>query len=303
MRKIDSILWHILAVTGLNFLNYRLGLTTKFFRILFITVFTISLLYFLFVHLCLIKNKHYKEPIINSLLCIYSVLMWCIAYYKRKTISHVISRVYRLEKYYNTSTKTLDIVLISLAFITLMMPCVSCIVTLTRNFENYDVACFTFGHKMQNKIWKKVFVSTIRFVYFGLFDGFPYYLIICIGVLFYRCSEILSGYKIFLRIQFQKLSKVTDDNFTEFFRIVNILCKLNKAFTHLSFFIILFHFQGIITLFIRTSRPGSSEFGSMRIFELAYYAICDIILFVYFTICSSTIPERLVDIKRLLKSF
>lgn len=94
MRNVDYILWLILAITGLNFVNHRLDSVAKLFRIHFMIFFTISLLYLLILHLYYMKFV-YKQSIIRSLMCIYSGIMWCVFYLKRKAISYVVLEMYR----------------------------------------------------------------------------------------------------------------------------------------------------------------------------------------------------------------
>lgn len=106
MRKYDDILWHILAIIGLNFVNIRLGPLSKFFRMLSIIGFTFSLLHIAIENLFFIEKRLYKEAIVRSLLYMYSGTIWCIAYFKRKAISFLVLEVYRKRNYYNTSKKT-----------------------------------------------------------------------------------------------------------------------------------------------------------------------------------------------------
>lgn len=304
MKKMDSILWRILALTGLNFINYRLRTKAKIFRMLFMITFTTSLMYIIVTNLCLIGiRRYYKEPIINSFTCIYSGLIWFIAYFKRKAISHLVLEVYRLRKCYNTQRKQQTFFIIFFIIITLIIPCISYLCNFARNFGNFNITCMTFGVEIQNKVWKNIIITIVKFVHFGIYSGFPFYFIICIGVLFYRCSEVLSEYKAFLRIKLHTLSNGIVGNMVDIFNIVIILNRLNKIFRHVSFFIILYSLQSTMTLFLRVTRQGFSEIGIFRIITNAYNFLCNIFLFVYFTICSSMIPESLVEIKKMVKKF
>lgn len=303
MRKIDDILWHMLAVTGLNFVNYKLGPMGKFSRALFMVGFVTSVVYFIIVYMRYIEKQLYKEGITSSLICIYSGLMWCIGYYKRKSISYVVLKVYQLLKFYNTTKKAMDYIIIIIVVVVLVIPFLMCIINIEHNFENFDVEFLTFGFEIQNKIWKNVFIFSVTFADFGLSTGFPLYLTICISVLFYRSSEVLCGYGTFLRNNLCIIAKETAANYADFFQMVNLLRKLNNAFTQLAFFIILFNLQAILTTILAAFETGILELTFIRLVLFAYYCVCSVVVLVYFTICSSMIPENLVTITRIVKNF
>lgn len=304
MKKTEDVfLWQILALIGLNFINYRLGRIAKFFRTLFITALMMSLLYFALVNLSFIGKQMYKKSIVSFLLSIFSGLMWYIAFSKRKDISYIVLHVYQKRKCYRDSKKTVEYIIISLPIFIIAIPCVSCIFNLTKNFENFEVAYLTFGYEIQSKTWKRVFILYVEFADFGLCSAFPFYLTTSICILYYRCSEILSGYKTLLRIQLYTVSKGTVNNYVEFFHIVNLLRKLNKTFTHLSFLIIIYHLETILNVILKTPTEGLYESSIVHIVNLAYYGLCSIIVLVYFTICCSLIPENLLEIKAIVKNF
>lgn len=75
MRKLDNILWRILAMTGLNFLNYKLGFKEKCFRMFYMVGYVLSLSYALLTTLCFIRKERYKESIAAFLLPLYSGLL------------------------------------------------------------------------------------------------------------------------------------------------------------------------------------------------------------------------------------
>lgn len=295
MRKTeDMFLWQTLALIGLNFTNHKLGLVAKIFRIFYITGYIISLLYFAAVNLSFIGKQLYKKSIVSFLLSIFSGLMWYIAFYKRKDISYIVLHVYQKRKRYRDSKKTVDCIVISLMIFIIVIPFVSCIFNNTENFENLDVTPLTLGFQVQNKIWKRIFVLYAEFADFGLCSAFPFYLTVSICILYYRCSEILSGYKAILCIQLCTVSKETLGNYIEFFCIVNLIRKLNETFTHVSFFIILYHFEAILNVILKISIEGFYGSKLIHVFNRTYYD---------FTICCSLIPEKLLEIKTIVKNF
>lgn len=121
---------------------------------------------------------------------------------------------------------------IALIIIIQLCYCLICnLFQIITDFETFGTGNWSFGYTIYNKIWKRVLVFYVQFADFAFCTGFSFYLTICISILFYRCSEILSGYKNFLRICLQKrTSKNIKDSLLEFFYIVKLLRKLNKTF-------------------------------------------------------------------------
>lgn len=305
MVKTDSILWHILAITGLNFVNKRLGLIEKGIRTFFMFCFVISLLQYTVVNVCLIKLKVYKESIVRFLFPLNSVLMWYICYSKRSDISNVLLKVYRLRKFFYITSKKLQFwIVIILTFIGLVMPFLTCIYNqIIMNFRMFDLVMWTFEYQIEYGIWLRVLIFCTQFSTFILNFSFPFYLMFCICVLFYRCSEALSGYNRFLRIQLHKTTKGDTRNFAEFFEIVMFLQKLNKTLTQLSFFFILHCLEGIFAVLFAVSLQEIIKITIAQVVNFAYCGILSIIMLVHFSICSSKIPEKLMEIKRTVRNF
>lgn len=194
MEKNDAALWYVLAFTGLNLINKRLGPIAKCFRTCFILSFVIALS-FAILYFCLIKRNLYKESILYVLVPINSGLMWFVSYSKRKAISNVVLNVYRKGKYYIVSEKSSFWIVIVFIIIGLVLPCLSCIYNqILMNFKTFDLIFSTFGYQMQYGISQRVFIFWIQFSTFLLNLSFSFYLEFCICILFCRCSQVLSEY-------------------------------------------------------------------------------------------------------------
>ena len=303
MKKTDDYLWRILAIIGLNFLNSKLGLKEKICRFLLMISFAVSVSFYSMIISSIFLKQRYKLATVSSSLGSYPILMWYIAYSKKKTIQQVVFRVYQQRNYGNASKKSKTCIVVFLVFFTVAIPCVSYISAIEKKSKVFDEALkIIFGLKIKSNTWKSLFMFFLSFAHSLLFYGFPFYLTICIGTLFHRCSEMLSDYKIFLRTQLYA-SNVSVRNLVEFFYIVNLLRKLNNAFTHLLFFIILYHLQAIFIKVLIACREGLTEKSMGEIVIVLYFGICNIVLFVYLTICSSLIPENLMKIKTFVKNF
>lgn len=93
----DIVLWRILAITGLDFINYRLRHTVreKCFHILFIIGFFVTLTYLVAVALSSVWKHGYKESLLYVLSPINSGLLWYFAYSRKRAISNVVMETYR----------------------------------------------------------------------------------------------------------------------------------------------------------------------------------------------------------------
>lgn len=304
MVKTDDIMWHILAITGLNFLNKRLGIIAKFIRTCFIFCFVLSLLQYAIGNVCLMKEKLYRESVVRFLLPFNSVLLWYISYSKRNDISYVVLKVYRLRKRYITSKKLRLWIIIILTIVGLVLPILACIYNqIITNFQMFDLVMWSFEFQMEYGIWLRVILFFTQISTFILNFSFPFYLMFCMCALFYRCSESLSGYNRLLQIQLRTTMKGGKCTYAEFFEIVNFLHTLNKTLTEITCFLILHCLEGIFGALFAVSLRIIFNIAITDVINLLYCGICSIIMTVYFSICCSKIPENLLEIKRTVRNF
>lgn len=218
MKKSEIILWRILAITGLNFFNYKLGHISNYFRILFLVSFPFSLSYYLATTLYNVRKDNYKEVIAAFLIPAYSGLLWCFAYSRKQAISNVVLEVYRFRIYDTESSKKIHCTMISLIIIIPALYFFMFIFNqIMTDFDTYDTKIFTFGFKIQNKILKRFLSFYLHIADIFFVSGFIFYLTMCMCVLFHRCSEILSKYKKLIRIHLQK--EITNDSKDFFFKV------------------------------------------------------------------------------------
>ena len=303
MVEAEHLLWTILTLNGLNFFNYRIGPVKKCLRVFYMIGFSISLLYFTALELYFIKRNINKESIANSLLVIYSGIMWFLSYSNKKDISYVTLQIYKQRQHYKNPNKTVAYMVIAFIISMLLLFGASCILKLTLDFENFDVSQFTYGFEIQNDIWKRVFILYFEFANFAFFTAFPLYLTLFICVLFYRCSEVLKGYNINLRTQLRRNVTEILPKCIMFFYMVKLLRKLTKSFRNLSFFVILYNLHQIISIIISIDPVAMSEMKVIHIIHVGYYGTCSIVMIAVFTMSSSKIPENFVEIKTTVRYF
>lgn len=303
MKNTDDILWYILSITGLNFLNLRQGFIAKFFKKIFTILCAIALSYYAIVIFCFIKIKLYRELILCFLLPINSGIMWLISFSKRKAISNIVLEVYRQQEYYIVTEKSRYWIIIFLIIIGLVLPCLECIYNqITLDIDMFHFIYLTLGYKLQPGIWQKLSIFCVQFAEFLLKFSFTTYLAFCICVLFYRCAEILTAYNTFLRIQLYTANKWDTCNYAEFFYLVNLLRKLDKTFTHLAFYIILHSLEGIFEILLTVSLQYYS-ITIDRLVHLVCFGVYSVSILVCFTISSSMISENLLEIRRTVRNF
>lgn len=279
-------------------------LQKKYFRIFFTAGFTISLLYFTAVNLCCIKKQRYKESIIFLVICLQSGILWYFAYFRKKEISNVVLQIYHHRGLKNISNATQYCIIISITFILFVVPCFICIVgQITLDYEKVELTYWACGYELPNKAWNRAIIFCGQFAYVGFASGFPIYLMLCISLLFYRCSEVLQNYNTLIKIVLH--TRVLDriKCLADFFLLVKLLQKLNKAFKHLTFFIILYNLNGIFFILLIVSLQEVFTFNITYNIFVAYYGICNVVVIVCFTICCSMIPEKLLEIKATVTDY
>lgn len=160
---------------------------------------------------------------------------------KRNAISNIILKVYRQRTYYKVKENSRYWIIIFLLIFGLILPCLKCIFNqISMNFKIFKMLFMTLGRKLQYGLSIRISIFFIQFSTFVIKFSFPFHLELCICILFYRCSEILSNYNISLRIQLHAANKWVSCNYAEFFDLVKFLWKLNTTLTLVSFYIILY---------------------------------------------------------------
>lgn len=304
MLKTDVICWYILSITGLKFLNKKLGHIAKCFKFLYTVGCSIAFSYYAIAIFCFIRIKLYKELMLYILLPINSGVMWFISYSKRKAISYIILKVYRRRKYYIAKEKSRYLIIFFLTFFGLFLPCLWCMYNqIVVNFKIFHLIFVTFGQKLQYGIWQRIFIFCIQLSTFVLKFSFPFHLGFCICLLFYRCSDILSSYNTFLRTHLYTSNKWDTCNYDEFFDLLNFLRQLNQTITMLSFYIILYSLEGMCYALFSVLSQDIFRLTIGQVIFLANYVVYNVNLLVCFTICCSMIPENIIEIRRTVKNF
>lgn len=304
--KPDVILWRILAIAGLNFVHYRLGLIAKCLRIFFMISFPLSLTYFVATSLFLLQNNpRYKESITYVLSPIYSGLLWYLAYSRKRAISNAVTEAYRYRKLYCASKKPFHLKITFLIAVFFVSHWFICILELIfRDFETFSLGFWAFGYEIHNKNWKRLFKLYLYFADFAFNSGFSFYFTICTCILFYRCSEMLLEYKKLLRIHLRTRNingNGIEDLLAMFFCISKLLRNLSNTFSHISFCIIVYNLKSIFGQILAISNRFMYSGSIWYIIIFLYYSTRSIVVIVSFTVCSSMIPERLLEIRTFIR--
>lgn len=196
MTKEDRLLWKVLAITGLNFVNHRIRKFEKYFKILFLVFFSLSFIYVAIANLRQIfKKKRYKIGVCYSLFAIYSALLWYCAYSRKKYISNVVYQTYYYRKRYHDLKKRSSSIISLMVVIIVSSPFLASIFAqLLVNFETESVTFWNLDYEMHSIFWKRILLLNANIAYYLCCVCFPSYLAFSFSVLFYRCPEILSNY-------------------------------------------------------------------------------------------------------------
>ena len=193
MQK-DKIAWRVLAITGLNFVNYRFGRFENYFRNFFMIYAPLQLIYLAMINLWLIKDFNFTAGVTYFSLPLFSVLMWLIANCRTKEISGVLQQIYVCRMKCRSIKKSQSFI-IPFLLIMFLLPFIKCIIDqIIIDIEDPALSYWTLYYQTQSKILKRILQFNGSFVYSLFCNDFPFHLAFCILILFYRCSKILSSY-------------------------------------------------------------------------------------------------------------
>ena len=304
MLKSDKFMWQILAMIGLNFINYRFGRCTKYLRICIMCLYGFSFIFTTLINVSYILSKRYKEGISYMLQTVNSVITWYFAFSKKKEISIILLKIYRLHKKYNILKKKNSQHIKLLITIILITPYIICIFVYTLTNQNMKrIDNWTFGFSVRSIVWRRIILFTGNITVLCFTSCFVFYLTISVSVLFHRYSEVLSNYNILLKTGLNRRVNHNLKFLEIFFDIAKIAQKLSEHLKNVSFIILFYGLHGIFStlLLISNRRIHFSEYEYS--ITLMYYFSCSIIIIVIYTVCSSTISENMKKIKRTAREF
>lgn len=267
--------------------------------------FFVSLTYLVVVAVSSLWEYSFKDSLTYVLSPISSCILWYFAYSRKRAISNVVMEIYRYRKGYFSSNKTIHCTIITLTIIQPALDIFLYVIThFTMDFET-GLDFWAFGYKINNKLFFRLLLFYAKFADFAFCAGFIFYLTICICLLFRRCSDILSEYKKFFVFLLQKDRAKTDSSYlSDYFCVVKLLLKLSKTFSHISFLIIAHYLTSIFSsILIMSTDIMYLKENPFYFVTILYYTIRNIVAIVAFTVCSSLIPEHLIEIKTLVKCF
>lgn len=183
--------------------------------------------------------------------------------------------------------------------IILISPSLTCIaIQIIVNFETVKITYWSLDFQVTKIIWKRILLFNGTFLLTTLCVCFPFCLTFSVNTLLYRCSEVLSSYNTAFEIMPQTKANESAEILKEYFGIVKLVRKLNHAITNVSFFIVLYGLQGTFTVLLIISMEDMFKFKKEYLITVTYYSTSCIVMFVSYTICSSTISENLIQIRR-----
>lgn len=181
MIKNDVFLWLVLAITGLNFLNNRLGPFAKLLRLMFFFCCAVSFFNYGIYIVCSIKRNLYKDSITSFSILLNFAAIWFTAYSQRKAISNLIFKVYMQRKYIIQRKLNFWILFFLVTFAN-VSPLLTCTTSnIISNFKKFRTICLTSEYRVQYEVWQIIIilflelsgvVSTVIFPFKSLYLPF-----------------------------------------------------------------------------------------------------------------------------------
>lgn len=98
--KEDELLWHILAIIGINLSNYRLKTYENVLSILVILIIFMLSLHWISASVCFMFTKKFINGFAYFLLPVQSILICLCLSTKKKSVSYIVQKLYVFRKRY-----------------------------------------------------------------------------------------------------------------------------------------------------------------------------------------------------------
>ena len=122
-------------------------------------------------------------------------------------------------------------------------------------------------------------------------------------IVFCRWGEILSSYNKFLKFYLkEKTIKKNNDIFKDFFEIIKLLHKLDKALAYPSFLIIFNALELVfMSLYAIMTHRSAMEENPANFIEFLFNNVCGFLIVLMYSFSASIIPEKITKIKKTAK--
>lgn len=301
MADKNDILLHILPIIGIRVSDRKRNSREKFlsyFVVLLCSVFSIhwfsAFLYRLFTN----KSEHIAE-IAYFLILLQMVSISYILNKEKKNISIIISKLYSYKNLYMRGVKKSRLTNPFTITIILSPAVISLIITISGSFQIPVFWTFNYEIHNNNIIYVLTFYGNLVYYTCNIVIALVTF---SLCVTFYRWGEILKSYNKLLNVYLKEETfHKTTILLKEFFNIVKILEKTNQVFTYPSFIVISYGLEMIFLVFYKFFLKREKMFKLENVAEVIFDCVCGFLTVICYSICSATIPETLIEIRKTAK--
>ena len=300
----DKLLWCILAIIGINLSNYRLSRREKFLSLFIIVLNCILALHWVSATMFFIISHRAFDHLPYLSLIVQIALTIGFLNAKKNRITHIVQKLYIYRKEYinedNRSYMT-NILIIIMIFSPVL---ISVFLLTSVPQPKLKVDFWSFKSQIEGNFYRDSFLFYCYFIHYAsgvmvLFVTFS----LC--TIFYRWGEVLNSYNMLLKLHLREKTQMkTVEILKDFFNIVDTLQKLDLAVSYPSFFII-FYALGMVFLSLYAivlSRKVFLEEPAYFV-EFTFNGLCGFLIVFMYSLSSSVIPQRIVEIKKTAKKY
>ena len=300
----DKVLWRILAIIGINLSNYRLRTHEMLLSYFILLSYSFLALHWMSASTFYMYNRNILGGLSYFLVAAVPVVIWLLLNKKKKRISCIVEKLYIYRKQYmkedNRPYMINNFIIIMISSIVLIPSCLLVLLPDTKLKTDF----WLFKYEIKDNILHKIFIF---YCYFFLYAHciMNLFVIFSLCTLFYRWGEVLCSYRKLLKFHLRgETQNKTTEILKDFFNIINILRKLDQIISYPSFLII-FYALGMFFISLYAIALNKKDFMSSTasLVEFTFTASSGLIIIFMYSLSSSMIPEKIVEIKNTARKY
>lgn len=295
----DKFLWKFLTIIGVRISGYKLKPCEKYISSFVITLGSVSMVHWISSTLFYTStNGVIIREFVYLLMPFQIILIWYFLNAQRGEFCDIRKELYSYRNRYIKNNNRTYYVELFLMVMILVPGVISLIVAVS---DEKVSRIWSYGYKMQDEILAYMLSSYVTFMYYS-WNIIIILVAFSLSIIFYRWGEVLNKYNELLDVYF-KQGKINGriDFLKEFFYIVKIIQNLDQAVAYPSFIIIWYSLELIFIMLYRVLVFKYGLFKIEFIIEVTFSGVCGFFVVVIYSLSSSTIPEKLAEIRKTAK--
>lgn len=293
----DKILLYLLSI--IRVYNSQNKQSIKNFSVIIIVFYYVSIIYYLAVD-CRHIVSYFQTSCTYLILHFLSILVWYVLFIRRKRLPTIIQEMYRYRKRYNVRNNASKRIQNIALFLTLIIFVLS---QLLHHFEDKSKNIFldihTFGITVSKGNLKIIIVIFINLAFFIAY-AFPVFVTFILSVVLYKWGETIQFYNKSLQRHLRAGMKHVNMNlFADFINMTKLLREMNHILNYPLLCIILYSLYGILVSLYELLMWNDVSFSMLT--NMCIKTGLSILMLLMYSICSSTIPESLHEIRTTVR--